>query len=161
MLHLFGNISKGTYLGCYLNFGVFQCAWVASRLREGRLVFVFVNTLSYLLIFLLHSKHDDESIRAPNKCLNLVKFRGSEDVLSCQLPQQRNQYGRHDTRLAGKKEELRQQSDKGHMQGMDLHRLEYRGISFLQNICTFLLYYLTSYPRRVIVFTAVRTSGLT
>ena len=77
-----------------------------SRKRKGKLIFVFVNALPYLLIFLLHSKHDDEFIRAPNKCLNLVKFRGSVDVLSCQPTQRCNQYGRHDTHLAGKKEEL-------------------------------------------------------
>jgi hypothetical protein len=136
-----------------------SCVEIKRRIAS---FFVFVSALPYWLIFLLHSKHDDESIRAPNKCPNLVKFRGSEDVLSCQPPQRCNRYGRHDTRLAGKKEELGQQSDKGHMQRMDLQRVDYRGSRFLQNVCTSLLHWVTSYPRRVIfTFTAVRTSGLT
>jgi hypothetical protein len=88
---------------------------------KRRKALFFLNALPSRLIFLLHSKHDDESIRAPNKCLNFIKFRGSGDeVLSCQPPERCNQYGRHDTRLASKKEELRQQSDKGHMQRMEL-----------------------------------------
>lgn len=74
------------------------------EIKRKKFSFYFCKcTAYYWLIFLLHSEHDVESIRAPNKCLNLVKFRGSEDVLSCQPPQRCNQYWRHDTCLARKK----------------------------------------------------------
>jgi hypothetical protein len=54
-------------------------------MKKVKLVFVFVMAPAYWLIILRNSKHDDESLLAPNKYLISGELWGSEGVLAATL----------------------------------------------------------------------------